>query len=375
MEDYSSELSPRDTRKSFYQGDNRYEASKEYVRAPRRTVQKVDQNSEWIYGTSVVEAALKSDRRTLHRLYVYTGDNRTAGSRERDIKLKNLARGRKIEVVEVTDPGLMDSMSNSRPHNGYVIEASPLTKIPVISLGNISFDKATFDIQLAQHDFTNSGVVINDLPAFVRNRDPTRYPLILMLDEVLDPGNLGAILRTAYYLGCSAILVTERNCAPLSPTCLKSSAGAAEYVPILTHITPPRLIEASQKHGWKFFAAVPPPKSGLGRKFLGLDDPDVKTALHKSPVVLVMGGEGEGIRDGVKKLCDKRVCIVGAEDVDRSVDSLNVSVAAGVLLKSFLTKPLGRIAEEPVKGQVEGQAEKQAEDGKETVVEVKEESK
>lgn len=229
-------------------------------------------------------------------------------------------------------------MSNSRPHNGYVLEASPLVKTPILSLGGVSFDKRTFDLQIAQHDITNSGVILNDLPKTLQNRDPSRYPLILMLDEILDPGNLGAILRTAYYLGCSALLVSERNCAPLSPTCLKTSAGASEYMPVLSQVTPTRLIASSQAAGWKFFAAIPLPTKNQSRRdrYLTLDREEVQDALKTGPTVIVMGGEGEGIRESVKKVCDWYVSIGCASDVDRGVDSLNVSVAAGVLCQAFL---------------------------------------
>jgi len=227
-------------------------------------------------------------------------------------------------------------MSDSRPHNGYVLEASKLPKTPIISLSKVSFDKATFDLQIAQNDFTESGLVLSELSNSVPNRSPTRYPLVLMLDEILDPGNLGAIIRSAYFLGCSALLVTERNCAPLSPTCLKSSVGASEYLPILAHVTPPRLIEASKAAGWKFFAAAPRPAKYASSRYIGMEHGLVRSALENGPVVLLMGGEGEGLRESIKKMCDKCISITAAPDVDRGVDSLNVSVAAGVLMQALL---------------------------------------
>lgn len=100
---------------SYDHSNRRYEPKQEYTREPRRAIQKVDQASEWIYGTSVVEAALKSKRRTLHRLYVYAGENRTEANKDRDIKFKNMARGLKIDVREVTDAGMLDSVSKSSP--------------------------------------------------------------------------------------------------------------------------------------------------------------------------------------------------------------------------------------------------------------------
>jgi 21S rRNA (GM2251-2'-O)-methyltransferase len=201
----------------------------------------------------------------------------------------------------------------------------------------VSPNKKTFAFQKTQHDITGTGINISELPTTIANRDPRQYPFLLMLDEILDPGNLGAILRTAYFLGCSALVVSERNCAPLSPTCLKTSAGASEYMPILTQVNPMRFISASQRHGWKFFAAVPP-TGRTSRKTVKLEDDGVRQALKKGPTVLVMGSEGEGLRETVKKACDKWVSIQSARDVDKGVDSLNVSVAAGVLCRNFLMK-------------------------------------
>lgn len=231
-------------------------------------------------------------------------------------------------------------MSEGRPHNGYVLEASPLVKTPILSLGAVTRDRTTIQLHIAQHDITHSGLVLNALPRTIPNRDASRFPLVLMLDEILDPGNLGAILRTAYFLGCSALLVAQRNCAPLSPTCLKSSAGASEYLPLLTHAIPPRLIDASRAAGWKFFAAVPEPgrnrKRRAGGRYLALESDEVRDALRTAPTVLVMGGESDGLRRAVEAACDRLVTVRPAPDVDDGVDSLNVSVAAGVLCQAFL---------------------------------------
>jgi len=88
-----------------------------YTPAPRRYIPKVNYDAEWIYGTSVVEAALRCKRRELYKLYVYAGDNRTPAARERDREMKDLARTAGVEIVDEEDIGKMDSMSNSRPHN------------------------------------------------------------------------------------------------------------------------------------------------------------------------------------------------------------------------------------------------------------------
>lgn len=84
---------------------------------PRRHIPKVNYDSEWIYGTSVVEAALRAKKRKMYKLYIYAGGNRTSENKLRDRAMSGLAVDAGIEVVEEVDGGLLDSMSNSRPHN------------------------------------------------------------------------------------------------------------------------------------------------------------------------------------------------------------------------------------------------------------------
>lgn len=89
----------------------------EYTPTLRRHIPKVNYEAEWIYGTSVVEAALKCKGREMYKLYAYAGDNRTSVVRERDRHMKRLAEEAGVEVIEERDIGMLDSMSNSRPHN------------------------------------------------------------------------------------------------------------------------------------------------------------------------------------------------------------------------------------------------------------------
>ena len=98
----------------------------------RRHIAKVDESSDWIYGTNMVLAALKGRRRTLHRLHIYAGANRTPDSRERDLAMKNLARSLKVDIREVTDLGMLDSVPLS-PASFPSIPSSPLLSPPLPS--------------------------------------------------------------------------------------------------------------------------------------------------------------------------------------------------------------------------------------------------
>ncbi|KAG0641200.1 Alpha/beta knot methyltransferase [Tuber brumale] len=307
-----------------------------YTPAPRRYIPKVNYNAEWIYGTSVVEAALRCKRRELYKLYVYAGDNRTPTARERDRDMKDLARTAGVEIVDEEDMGKMDSMSNSRPHNGYVLECLPIKRTPIIALKDVQEDRNFFTLEMARHYFDGRPVTEHYYDK-IRCRDPKRrYPFVLMLDEILDPGNMGAILRSAYFLGVDAVTITARNCARLSPVCLKASAGAAELLPIFEHAKSERMITQSTENGWTVYAAIPPPTKNQARRDRYVYASEVAKVVKEGPVVLLVGNEGEGLRPPLKKLAKFCVSLVKGSGTDSLVDSLNVSVATALLCSKFL---------------------------------------
>jgi hypothetical protein len=87
----------------------------DWVRKPARELPRLKQDSEFLYGTNVVEAALKSGRRHMYRLYIYAGENRTKDSKIRDMKLKNMSRMHGVDVQETQDLGLLDAVRMTLP--------------------------------------------------------------------------------------------------------------------------------------------------------------------------------------------------------------------------------------------------------------------
>ena len=157
----------------------------------------------------------------------------------------------------------------------------------------------------------------------------------------LDPGNLGALLRTAFFFGVDAVAISTRNCAPFSPVTLKASAGASESLKILSVSQPEQFVDESQRKGWRFHAAVAPSENTkVNKRRPYYSTSSMKCPAIESPTVLMLGGEGEGLRSNLRKKAD---CLVGVEGHNigkGGVDSLNVSVAAGILCEAFLIKPL-----------------------------------
>jgi 23S rRNA (guanosine2251-2'-O)-methyltransferase len=154
---------------------------------------------------------------------------------------------------------------------------------------------------------------IEDLLA---DKEEGQYQFFLALDGVEDPHNLGALLRTADGAGVDGVILPERRSAPVTATVAKTSAGASEHVRIARVTNLVRSLEQMKKrHVW----------------VLGLDErgtPDYTDFDFKTDCVLVLGREGSGLHDLVKKTCDHllRVPMAG------QVSSLNVSVAGAVVM-------------------------------------------
>jgi 23S rRNA (guanosine2251-2'-O)-methyltransferase len=140
--------------------------------------------------------------------------------------------------------------------------------------------------------------------------------LIVVLDGVEDPHNLGAIIRTAHAAGTNAVVVPERRAAPLTETVSRAAAGALEYLPVVRITNVSQTLEKLKEKGFWIY---------------GLDECGTEIydqVEYNMPTAIVLGGEGKGLHPGVQKHCDVLVRIPMAGEVS----SLNVSVAAGVVL-------------------------------------------
>lgn len=144
-----------------------------------------------------------------------------------------------------------------------------------------------------------------------------KTPLLVVLDGVQDPRNLGAIVRSAHGLGAHGIVVAKDRAAPVTAVAVKASAGATELTPIARVTNIVRALETMKERGiWTVGAVV-----GGGAVAPAAVD-------LRGPIALVLGAEAKGLRPLVLRACDHRVEIPMAG----KVGSLNVSVAAGILL-------------------------------------------
>ena len=211
-------------------------------------------------------------------------------------EVQRLAEELGLPVAHV-DKGVLNTLSGNRPHQGCVLRC-----------GKLDFEP------------------LSRLPM---EADSPR--LWLVLDEVVDPQNLGALLRSAYFFGKVAVLVCAKNSAPPSPTVSASSAGALEDMTVYATNNLPRTLASADQDGFRIIgaSASSPPDSDI--PVYDLDNLPLKKNANGPPALLVLGSEGHGIRSLVASMCTEFAKIPGAADQD-SVDSLNVSVTGGILM-------------------------------------------
>jgi len=241
-----------------------------------------------IFGISPVTEALKAGR-PIQRVLI--AEQRKS---DRDIlEIIRLAKGRRAEIRIVTREALEREAPNAL-HQGVMALA-------------------------AAREYATLGDILR-IPSQRR-----QAPLYLVLDGVEDPRNLGAILRTAEAAGVHGVIIPERRAAGLTETVAKTAAGALEYVPVVKVVNIANVLDELKKEGvWVAGAEA-------GGDTLYWDADLVR------PTAIVLGGEDKGVRRLVRERCDYLLSL----PLMGNITSLNVSVAAGVLLYEVLRQRRG----------------------------------
>ena len=257
---------------------------------------------EVIFGQNPVkEAMLQNKRDEFYRLWIQEGDGGSYSSDE-----KMIARAKELGcTISYATKHDLNMLTESRPHQGVALDCTPLEMDSIESLleENGSGDDA-------------------------ETRRDHQHPLWLALDEIIDPQNFGAILRTAHFLNIDGVVVCAKNSAPLSPVVSKASSGAMEAI---------KVYQTNAMH--KFLAKC----VDDGFNVVGLANQsgaeNVSDLSLNQPTVLVVGNEGSGLRTNVRRACSRIAKIEGGSDKNgaganktTSVESLNVSVATAIAL-------------------------------------------
>ena len=243
-------------------------------REPRERAEATD----LIEGRNAISEALKSGR-TLDKVFVADGDTDRALSR-----LAALAREAGAAVVQV-DRRRLDQMSQTHAHQGIIAQA-------------------------AAHSYATVEEILQ------RAADRGEAPLLILCDELSDPHNLGAILRTAECAGAHGVIIPKRRSVGLTAVVAKTSAGAVEHMPVARVSNLASTIEDLKRQGiWVF-----------GTDAAGTTD--LYHADFQGPTAIVIGSEGFGMSRLVAERCDLLLSIPRKGQIN----SLNASSAAAVLL-------------------------------------------
>lgn len=156
-------------------------------------------------------------------------------------------------------------------------------------------------------------------------REKGEPPFLLLLDNIEDPHNLGAIIRTANLAGAHGVIIPKNRAVGLTATVARTSAGALHYTPVAKVTNLARTIEELKKQGMWFVCA-----DMGGTQMYDLD--------LKGSIGLVIGNEGEGVSKLVREKCD----FIASIPMQGNIDSLNASVAAGVLAYEIVRQRMGK---------------------------------
>jgi 23S rRNA (guanosine2251-2'-O)-methyltransferase len=191
-----------------------------------------------------------------------------------------------------------------------LIELARKAQVPV------RFDPRSSLDRLAGSAAHQGVVALGAASRYAALEDAAGAELLVVLDGVEDPHNLGAIVRTAHAAGAGAVVIPERRSASVTDVVAKAAAGALEYVPIVRVTNINRALEELKRRDYWIY---------------GLDERGGEAydrIEYATPTVIVLGGEGKGLHEQVRNHCDALVRIPMAG----KIASLNVSVAAGVAL-------------------------------------------
>ena len=240
-----------------------------------------------IEGRNAVMEALRAET-AIDKIYVAKGEtDKTLGH------IASTARARGIVVVDA-DRRKLDGMSRTHAHQG------------VIALASV-----------------RAYASVEDILAVAQERGEA--PLLVVCDEISDPHNLGAIIRTAECAGAHGVIIPKRRSAGLTSIVGKTSAGAVSYVPVARVPNIPALLKELKEQGVWVFGTAAEGDTALYRADL------------KGPAAIVIGSEGDGMGRLVRENCDFLVSI----PMHGRISSLNASAAAAILLYEAVRQRLG----------------------------------
>lgn len=291
------------------------------IKMASKVVKNGDPDKEYIYGTRVILSAIEADKgpRRIYQMFTSNEEATTMPAIREYCETHHIRRTYKVSKQD------LNRLCDNGLHNGYVALVSKREDTPVASLANVDVESNTFTAKA----IGDRGAISDQSFEFSKTN---RYPLGIYIDEITDARNLGAIIRSAYYLGADFIVRSERSSAPISPVSVKTSSGASEHINILSAPQPIKFFENTREAGWQIVATSLDPVNKAN--ITNVPVSGLKDLLKAGPCLMVLGAEGEGLRTNLLNRSTHAVRWRGLVPASK-LDSLNVSVAAALLISKF----------------------------------------
>ena len=250
-----------------------------------------DRAERWLYGRHTVVAALANPERVWRRLVVLAGEETDAAALAAEARAERRGEGEAVQVLD--RPAMAALLPDGAVHQGWALEVEPL--------------------------------VPPDLDDVLRAADVAEgRTIVLVLNQVTDPHNVGAVLRSAAAFGAAAVIVAEHAAPPATGVLAKAASGALDLVPLVRIVNLARALDRLKEAG--FWCCG-----------LDADAPETLAALDLGPrAALVLGSEGGGLRRLVRERCDYLARLPTRPELP----SLNVSNAAAVALYELVRDKL-----------------------------------
>lgn len=233
--------------------------------------------------------------------------------------LEAIRSGRSIDKILVKKgkyEGSIVPIIKKAKENGIIIQEADKAKLDAASEGGSHQGVIAY---VSAYEYSDVNDILNAA------RDKGEPPFVIICDKITDPHNLGAIIRTANCVGVHGVIIPKRNSVGLNSTVAKASAGAVEYTRVAKVTNIVSAIEDLQKEGLWITAA-------------DMDGEEMYNIDLKGAVGLVIGSEGEGVSRLVREKCD----FIASIPMTGRINSLNASVAAGVLMYEALRQRIAQ---------------------------------
>ncbi|MPC36377.1 rRNA methyltransferase 1, mitochondrial [Portunus trituberculatus] len=280
-----------------------------FTARPSRSVEEnlmrlgINVSGEVIYGIYPVLLALQAKRRTFHHL-VHKDVSKPLSENLHNIL--SIAREQGIPVTTLKPQQFNKIFPGDQVHQGVCCDVSPLPFVP---------------LEEEWLGMNSEGEM---------HQEGRSYHLWLYLDQIRDPMNFGAVLRSAYFMGVGRVIASASCSARITSTVSKASAGVAELFPVHQVEDPVKLARSLTHGGW-VVASSASPASGDNNTTLT----DVTSFNPNSSILLIVGNEGNGVSPELQQICHTALTIQPGRNLHPHLHCLNVSVATALLLHSL----------------------------------------